>query len=205
MKDKKYYIIYKVTNTKSNRFYIGQHRTDNIEDGYMGSGLYIQESKKKYKEEFNNIFKREILEYCDNLEELNKFEEYYILKNIDDEFCQNYRLGGNECSFSKTTIEKMSVSAKNRKPNMKGKHHSLETKDKIRKGNLGKIESKFTKLKKSISHKGKRHSKETKLKMSIAAKKWQENKPIIKCPHCNTQSTNKGNMSRWHFDNCKYR
>jgi hypothetical protein len=38
-----------------------------------------------------------------------------------------------------------------------------------------------------------------KLNMSNA---W-DNKPLIKCPHCDMESKNVSNMYRFHFDNCK--
>lgn len=37
-------------------------------------------------------------------------------------------------------------------------------------------------------------------------KNWQEankNLPILTCPHCGLESKNRGNMNRYHFDNCK--
>ena len=69
------YIVYKTTNKINNYIYIGVHRTNiDIEDGYIGCGLYVSSKKfKKYK--FHNAvkkygaknFKKEILfEYDDS-------------------------------------------------------------------------------------------------------------------------------------------
>lgn len=43
------------------------------------------------------------------------------------------------------------------------------------------------------------NSVETKNKMKDA---WV-NKPVVVCPHCDITSKNLGNMTRYHFDNCK--
>ena len=67
---------------------------------------------------------------------------------------------------------------------MWGKTHSIETKNKISKTLTG--------------HK---HSIATKQKMKLAAK----NKPDIECPYCLLRSKSKGNMNRYHFNNCKYK
>ena len=43
-----YYIIYKITNINTGQFYIGSHKTHNVEDGYFGSGIYLKRAIKKY-------------------------------------------------------------------------------------------------------------------------------------------------------------
>lgn len=44
-----YYWIYKITNLLNGKMYIGQHTTDNLDDGYMGSGIHIERAVKKLK------------------------------------------------------------------------------------------------------------------------------------------------------------
>lgn len=45
---KQHYIyIYKITNTINNKIYIGRHTTENINDGYMGSGRLLVQAQEK--------------------------------------------------------------------------------------------------------------------------------------------------------------
>lgn len=60
-----YYYLYKITNTVNDNIYIGVHSTDNLNDGYFGSGKILQHAVKKHGK---NIFKKEILEFFDSFD-----------------------------------------------------------------------------------------------------------------------------------------
>lgn len=59
--------------------YIGQHKTTNIDDGYMGSGTLIQAAIKKYGK---SSFSKEWICFCESEEEMNTLE--YML--VDDDW-----------------------------------------------------------------------------------------------------------------------
>jgi hypothetical protein len=42
------HIIYKITNMVNGKYYVGRHSTTDINDGYMGSGIWIKNAIRKY-------------------------------------------------------------------------------------------------------------------------------------------------------------
>ncbi len=92
LKQRKYFFIYKTTNLLNGKYYIGMHSTNNLKDGYLGSGSYLRRSIRKYGKE---NFKCEILEYCNSREELIQREEEIVNEGlVKDFFCMNLKLGG---------------------------------------------------------------------------------------------------------------
>jgi len=91
-KEKKYHYIYKTTNIKNGKYYIGMHSTDNLEDGYMGSGKRLRRSLKKYGKQ---NFKSEILEFLPNRVSLiEKEKELINEKLLKDSLSMNIKKGG---------------------------------------------------------------------------------------------------------------
>lgn len=85
-----YHIIYK-TSSESGKYYIGRHSTNNIDDGYVGSGTWVSNIKDK------TSLKVDILKYCDTFEELKKQEKIIISENINDQLNMNWN--NNSCGF----------------------------------------------------------------------------------------------------------
>ena len=86
-----FYTIYKITNKINNKFYIGMHKTDKLDDGYMGSGKLINRAIKKYGKE---NFTKEILHVFDNEEEMkNKEKELVVLNEMSYNLCDGGKGG----------------------------------------------------------------------------------------------------------------
>lgn len=85
-----YYIVYKTTNLVNNKFYIGAHRTNNLNDSYLGSGVALKNAIKKYGIE---NFVREILYIAVNESDMFFMEEKLILENMGEN-CYNMMPGG---------------------------------------------------------------------------------------------------------------
>jgi len=89
---KKIHYIYKTTCNVTNRYYIGMHSTNNIDDGYMGSGTRLRASIRKYGEDNHT---KEILEYYDTRVLLVEAEILAITPDmVGDRNCMNLRGGG---------------------------------------------------------------------------------------------------------------
>ena len=70
-----YYCLYKITNLVNGKMYIGQHRTSNLDDGYMGSSALVKRAIQKYGLE---NFRKEYLMFCEDLDELNYYERAFV-------------------------------------------------------------------------------------------------------------------------------
>lgn len=87
-----YYYLYKVTNWFNGKIYVGVHKTDNLDDGYMGSGVYLRRAQEKYGLEY---FTKEILQVFDSAEEMFEAESQIVNEEfIKDSMTYNLKLGG---------------------------------------------------------------------------------------------------------------
>ena len=76
------HFIYKTTHTNG-KYYIGRHSTENINDGYVGSGLWPSSIKDK------STLTREILEYAESVEQVKQLEGQYLLEHYGKPGCMN--------------------------------------------------------------------------------------------------------------------
>ncbi len=166
-KEKKYHFIYKTTNILSGRYYIGMHSTDNLDDGYLGSGRRLKYSLNKYGKE-NHI--REIIEYCDSRNELkNREAEVVNLNEIAKEGCMNLKVGG-EGGFS-SEEHMIKCSKAGNEVFVKRYNNDNELRIKMVKKSLINITN-YNKIgdRTHKSFEGKKHSEESKLKISKSMK-----------------------------------
>lgn len=193
-----FYTIYETTNTINGKKYVGAHKTDNLDDGYIGSGIALNRSVKKYgRDKFETI----VLHFLSSEEEMYKKEVEIVTSEIvNNPNYYNMTLGGEggwshvdntgdnnwtrSAEGRKKLSERMQVIRKNRpewseisRHNLKqaviantGKNHSPETISKI-KNSL----TEFYEINESF-HKGKEKSSETKLKMKES---WSEERKAI--------------------------
>jgi group I intron endonuclease len=111
-------IIYKTTNLINGKFYDGQDIND--DKNYYGSGVMILNAMKKYGK-IN--FKKETLEKCSDIKELDEKEIFWI-KELN---VTNRKIGYNICEGG---LSYRNMKGENNP--MFGKHLSEETKQKIR-------------------------------------------------------------------------
>lgn len=158
------HFCYKTVNAVNGKFYIGKHSTENLEDGYLGSGDLLKQAIQKYGKE---NFKREIIRTFETEEDAYLFEKSLIEDwMIESENCYNLKEGGkgvgsgsNHPWFGKKHSPQTLETLSNLKRNP-------ETIEKIASSNRGKKRSEEFRMSRRLAQTGKRHSEETKRKMS---------------------------------------
>lgn len=147
--NKKFNIVYKTICNTTSKFYIGVHVTNNLEDGYLGSGIKLRLSVEKYGKENHT---REVLAHFDTRSEAYELEAKLVNEEmLTNKLCMNLNIGGNGGSY----------------------YRSDETKAKIRKALTGRVGHKHTEEHKEYMRKlqtGFKHSNETKARMSASRK-----------------------------------
>lgn len=138
----KYGYIYKTTDIKTGKIYIGQHKKDHFDPNYKGSGhIIIKIIKKRPKDLIV-----ELLEWCETLEELNESEIKYISKynSQNRQIGYNIEAGGLNASPTNEQREQISETLKQKYKNGEivaprlGKHVPQEIREKISKTLTGR-------------------------------------------------------------------
>ena len=174
-----FYIVYKITNTVNGKIYIGVHKTDNLNDDYMGSGKLLQGAQEKYGIE---NFTREYLQIFDNAEDMFKMESELVNEEFvarDDTY--NLALGGYGSWYHVNSDEEFRKS-KNRRAYAAMKRtmlikYGVDNPSQIPEIRIRKSERmKYLHSQKSfgwtgLEFLGKKHSAETKSKMSETFKR----------------------------------
>ena len=191
------YILYETTNLVNGKKYRGIHKTNNLEDGYLGSGTALKLAVKKYGEE---NFSRDIIEFCETYDELLIKESVYV----DDEWVKdksNYNLktGGQSGILSQESRYKISETLKRKyesgEINKVYGPLSIDHKESISKTLKNKyLYTTHNRLGMDPWNKGTKGLQDA----------WNKGKEMVKteCPYCG-KFVDIGNGKRWHFDKCK--
>ena len=92
-KPKSFFYVYKTTCKVTGRYYIGMHSTNNLDDGYMGSGRRLKYSIQKHGLENHS---KEILEFLPDQKSLTNREIQLVNDDsLKDPLCMNLMNGGN--------------------------------------------------------------------------------------------------------------
>jgi group I intron endonuclease len=134
---KKKYLIYLTTNLINGKKYIGSHITEDIDDSYLGSGVYLKKAIKKYGK-IN--FKKEILAEVENINQMKELEVYYINYYHAVFSTIFYNATKHVAGISTFPKDKIDIIRKANIGNLYnlGKTHSDETKASISTANKGK-------------------------------------------------------------------
>jgi len=166
-KQKLFHFIYKTTNILTKKYYIGMHSTNNLDDGYMGSGKKLAYSIRKYGQKNHKV---EIIEYLSSREELSAREKDIVnLNELAKNNCMNLRVGGLGGHNSQTTEEikkKISGTQKERYKNgaiIWNKGHKNQTKL-----NLSKEQIEQRRIAQNKIWMGRKHNAKSIAKMSVS-------------------------------------
>lgn len=161
----RYYYTYKVQCIAvgwEDYYYLGQHTTNNLDDGYKGSGTKLQEYYKQYPDDYTFT----ILAFYKDKTELS-IAEQKLIGDLwkTDPYCLNSASGGSwsrnlkiahdlQCGkpLKEETKRKLSEALKGKKKPKRTKEHSLKISNSL-KGKIG-------------PNKGKKFSEEHKSKIS---------------------------------------
>ena len=172
------HIVYKTTNLINGKFYVGYHQTKKLKDDYLGSGIILSRSVRKYGKE--NFIRETLFEFETREEAYAKEKEIVEIYLNKDPLCMNIRPGGNGNRVTETgalriskanTGRSMSEENKQKVSSFhKGKKLSKEHIERLREVNTGRKFSEETKAKIGLKSKGRIFTEETRKKISRSNK-----------------------------------
>lgn len=169
---KQYHFIYKTTNTLTGRYYLGMHSTNDLNDGYLGSGTLLRRSINKHGKENHLI---EILEFVSSREELAAREKEIVsLQEVAKKGCMNLKVGGQGGFTLEQTRNGGKLSGAKHAEKMKNdpefKKRITEGLSECSKKRLSENKESYPLVKYRYNWKGKKHSQETIEKMRQSLK-----------------------------------
>lgn len=153
-----------ITNIIDGKIYVGKHSTENLDDGYMGSGTLLQKAICKHGLE---NFRREIVQFFDSEEEAFEFERKIVTEDfVRDENTYNLREGGRGFSTNSSIIANKKLWSD---PEFRKRHSERNIEKNKRLWSNPEFRKKIAKsVVDSKAWVGRKHSEETKRKIGEA-------------------------------------
>lgn len=165
-KDYIFHYLYKVTCLVTNKFYVGIHSTNSLDDGYFGSGKHLKRSISKHGKENHTI---EIMGFYKDRSSLVEAEKILITEDfLSNPLTMNLKLGGEGGrGWSRKEQQDNNRKSMDRQRWLKENDSDwVEKKSKNMSESLKLAYAEGRKESKTPNWKGRKHSEETKKKLS---------------------------------------
>ena len=209
--------IYKTTNMKNNKIYVGKKHKSFFVDDYFGSGVLINKAINKYGE---NNFKVELIDSAESLEELNEKEIYWIKELKSQVIYGNYNIaeggfGGDIFSYlpedmKEAFIQKCKENSKGKNNPNYGNGYKIqvdknpskrpEVRQKIKLASSGKNNAMYGIKKELHPMYNKKHTEESINKMKETLSKTVYS---LECNQCFSSFTSPNANTKYCCDECK--
>jgi hypothetical protein len=159
------HLVYKTTKIDTGEYYVGVHSTENLNDGYLGSGTWVRRAVRKHG---RTAFLNEIVQVCATRAEAFRIEAELVTQVVGDCLCMNLAPGG--------------ISP----PSRIGAKHSDESRKRMSKAHRGQTLDETHRQKLSVAAQGKVFSPEHRSKIGQASVVMR---PPSQAPHVVALST----------------